>query len=170
MIIKHKIAQEPFPVTYSEWFHDYLKTGKFKNFTVASPSGVVELHKINPETGEMTFNMLMDKDASEKTRLIKPRMFHIRKLEYVFYDKNLVPNQRYFELHPQSSIRPHFESSEISRLDLKLAWYNLPRLKIIMERITNSIISKEMWFIFRGVLILLIAYVLWAIFGRYFSS
>jgi hypothetical protein len=44
------------------------------------------------------------------------------------------------------------------------SWYNLPRLKMIIERSTKSTISKEMWLIIRGVILALILYLIKVIF------
>ena len=44
------------------------------------------------------------------------------------------------------------------------SWYNLPRLKMILERRTKSTISKEMWLIFKAVIIALILYLIKVIF------
>ena len=52
----------------------------------------------------------------------------------------------------------------LSNLGSGNKWYHLTRIKIGLERITNSTISRELWFIIRGVLMLLFAYILWAIF------
>lgn len=108
MIIMHNEAREHFTITYAEWFKDYLKTGKYKNFTVTNPKDVVQLHRINQDTGEMVFSMLMDKKIAEQTQRKDPRKFHIKPLEYKMYDKNLVPNEEYFKLYPDSSIKQHF--------------------------------------------------------------
>tara|TARA_R110002020_G_scaffold94849_1_gene227904 strand:- start:110 stop:526 length:417 start_codon:yes stop_codon:yes gene_type:complete len=43
-------------------------------------------------------------------------------------------------------------------------WYNLPRLKMIIERSTKSTISKEMWLIIRGIIVALILYLIKVIF------
>lgn len=111
MIIKHNEAKEHFNVTYNEWFHDYLKKGKFKNFTVTNPKEVVELHSIDPTTGELKFSQLMDEKIAKQTKLKEPRRFHIKPLEFKMYDKNLVPNEEYFKVHPDSSIRPHIKKT-----------------------------------------------------------
>ncbi|MDC6390828.1 hypothetical protein PP182_19235 [Maribacter sp. PR1] len=53
---------------------------------------------------------------------------------------------------------------------LSRSWYYFPLLKMSIERIINSTISKEIWFTVRGVIILLIAYSIWAIYGDFFKS
>ncbi|WP_159018720.1 hypothetical protein [Algibacter sp. L3A6] len=40
------------------------------------------------------------------------------------------------------------------------SWYNLPRLKMILERSTKSTISKEMWFIIKAIIVALILYLI----------
>ena len=44
------------------------------------------------------------------------------------------------------------------------SWYNLPRLKMMLERTTKSTISKEMWFIIKAVIVALILYLIKVIF------
>jgi hypothetical protein len=44
-------------------------------------------------------------------------------------------------------------------------WYNLPRLKIMLEKITKSKISNELWNVIKAVLILLIVWFIKEIFG-----
>jgi hypothetical protein len=105
MIIMHNEAKEHFSITYSEWFNDYLKSGKFKNFTVTHPKDVMELHTIDQNTGEMGFCMLMDKKIAEQTKRKEPRRFHLKPLEYKEYDKNLVLNEENIKLHPNSPIK-----------------------------------------------------------------
>jgi len=43
-------------------------------------------------------------------------------------------------------------------------WYNLPRLKMMIERSTKSTISKEIWFMIKAVIIALILYLIKVIF------
>ncbi|RIV50894.1 hypothetical protein D2V93_08465 [Flagellimonas taeanensis] len=145
MIIIHNEAKENFHVSYSEWFRDYVKTGTFKNYTVTHPRDVVELHKINPDTGEMVFNTLMDKKEAENTKRIEPRKYHVRNLEFKFYDRNLVFNKEYFKLHPNSSIRHHFErdkkksksTSFLGKIFLKLSASKKSDLKEKSEPFTR---------------------------------
>jgi hypothetical protein len=113
MTIKHNEAQELFGVTYRKWLNDYLKTERHKNYTVTHAMHVFELHQIDPITGDMKFSQLMDEKEANQTKRQDPKKFHIKKLEYKYYDRNLAYNEDYFRLYPNSSLRPYFDASKV---------------------------------------------------------
>lgn len=142
MKIKHIETDNIISLTYKDWYDNYIKKGIYKNFEVVDYSGVVEL-QILQENGKMRKQPFDSSAAKSSQRQFSDKIFIQKKLSFETYDKWLVSK---------------------NHLDLRSSWYNLPRLKRSIERITNSTISKEVWLVARGVVTLLIAYSIWEYF------
>ncbi len=148
MKIKHREAGIEYTITGYDWRINYLNSEKHKQFEIISYDGLVEVHSINEVTGESNFSHVSDiKDAQTNTRN-HPKKIYMRPLEFKHYNKQLL----LYSKKPTNQ-----------NLFLRI-WNSLPSIKKTLESIINSTISKEIWLIIRGVVILIVAYVLWEVF------
>ena len=150
MRVKHKDSRKEdvnMSMSLSHWHKEYLPNKKYLNYDFYDVPEIFDLYEIDQRSGSLTY--VKSGFGSE----IKP-IVRQNPLEYV--DK--AHDQKYLDeyLMPRKSYQSGF---------LRKSWYSLPKLKTGIEKIINSTISREMWLIVRGVLILLTAYILWAIFG-----
>lgn len=93
MKIKNIDADSEIWVTYREWLTDYVKTEKHKYFEVTNDIGIVEVHRVNPDTGKLEFRILIDKDRYYKNPSALGQGIYIKPLSYEYYDKNLIINK-----------------------------------------------------------------------------
>lgn len=123
-------------VTYKEWKDEYINTGLYKDYEITDYFSVVELHRLKKDgTRSMTF---MEKQNALETQIQFPNEFRIKELSFNGYNKWLIKDKNQSFLFIKS-------------------WYNLPAIKQRLEIITKSKISKEAWFIIRGIAIIVIA-------------
>tara|TARA_R110000796_G_scaffold215536_2_gene331518 strand:+ start:4563 stop:4997 length:435 start_codon:yes stop_codon:yes gene_type:complete len=136
MKIKHKETGNSLGVDYLEWCNNYIKKGIYKKFEIVDYSGVVELQTLQKD-GSMKKQPFDSGSALNNQRQFPNKMFIEKKLSFQTYDKWLVMGNHQF-------LR-------------KNNWYNLPAIKQRLETITKSNISKEAWFVIRGITIIVIA-------------
>ena len=140
MRIKHKDNSYEYEITYRDWRTNYLSSEKYLNYEIINLKNVVELHVIK-EDGISRFSQLIDeKEADNNIRQFPNQQFK-KDINLENYDKYLKP------------INSHLPR-------LKSTWYNLPKLKKMIESAINSKISKELWIIIRTIIAGLILYVL----------
>jgi|TARA_B110000238_G_C15749946_1_gene278715 hypothetical protein len=136
MRVKHKETGNILGVEYLEWYNNYIKKGIYKKFEIVDYSGVVELQTLQKD-GSMKKQPFDKSSAINNQRQFSNKMFIEKKLSFETYDKWLVMGNQPF-------LR-------------KKNWYNLPAIKQKLETITKSNISKEAWFVIRGITIIVIA-------------
>lgn len=91
MQIKNKKTEVPYSITYREWRTEYIQKNKHIHFDVINYNGVVELHVIDKETGELKFSQVIDKKEAENNVRQFSTTQYIKPLSFEYYDKNLVP-------------------------------------------------------------------------------
>lgn len=138
MRIKHKETDLESNISLNQWVQDYLRKGIYEKWDIVNFNNVVKLYRIK-EDGT-TVKSIIDKKYAKNLVIEEPNIFKfeegVSKQDYKDYLKIIFKNQN---------------------LSLKKNWYNLPNIKTKLETITKSKISKEFWFIIRGVIIIVIA-------------
>lgn len=148
MKIKHIETGIEQLIGYPAWYKDFIKTGLYNKYEILYSDDVVELHRIKDD-GSVGITVLDNGTAKGFTNKL-PNKFKIEKNSFKHCDKHL---------RNKSIIK-----NQSFTFRFKNIWYSIPRLKTIYEYITNSAISKLTSKIITGVLIILVASIIWAIF------
>ena len=150
MIIHHKQNDHLITLSYAEWLKDYIRTDKYVNYVVHDPSGVVELHKVDENTGEFKFNMLVDDYLGKQFVSREPIRFKTEPLSGSFSDeylKAVSPNKK-----------GHFLN--FFRIPSKIKTQATPKMKDGKSKSTRWISSISNNRLFVGIILLILGSIL----------
>jgi hypothetical protein len=91
MYIQNNQLEHPQPISLRDWQRRFIETEKYLNYTITDYNGVKELWKVDEETGELKFNMVIDSAEGSGIYQKNPHTYKLKPLAFEHYDKNLIP-------------------------------------------------------------------------------
>ena len=154
MRVKHKNAEKNYSnpsMALCLWQKEYYPNQKYLNYEFYDVPDIFDLYEVDQTNGKLTYiTSDFEYIVSSKTRK-EPQKFVYKKHDQKYLDEYLMPkNISYYELS-------FFER-------LKKILNNIPKLKTIYERITNSTISKFTSNIIKTVIAGLLILIIWAVY------
>lgn len=155
MRVKHKDAEKNNSnpsMALSHWHKHYYPNKKYLNYDVYDVKEIYDLYEVDELTGNLTY--IRSDFASQIFPKVRenPKRFVYKDHDPKYLDEYLMPRNKF--------------NSDLSFFDRsKKIWNNMPKLKVIYEKVINSSISKVTSNIVTGVIIGVMILIIWALFG-----
>lgn len=142
MKIKHIESQVETYLKFGDWIRQYVRKGIYNKWEVVSLDGVYKVYTVR-DNGEISITLMSKSEANKHKNLFSSKVrISKEKVTMEFYkeylETKILKNKNHLPLRKKN-------------------WYNLPAIKAKLKRITKSKLSKEAWFMIRGIIIILIA-------------
>ena len=154
MRIKNKHTKQEIGASYQYWKTKILDNNTEMNYEILRHPDLVDVYEINHSNGKLKVIDTIDRRIAVDKYLKKEKATDID--EYTIKDSDLSKFDEYYRLKNQSGLS-FFER-------FKKIWNNIPKLKTIYERITNSTISKFTSNIITTVIGGLLILIIWAVY------
>mgnify|MGYP003632123985 CR=1 FL=1 len=140
MKIKHKQTNIERNLSFADWIREYVRKELDKDWEILNLNDVVKVKTLHKD-GKVSITLMSKSQANNHKRQFSTTTSILKdKVKMEFYEDYLKTKI----LKNHLSLR-------------KKSWYNLPAIKAKLEIITKSKISKEAWFMIRGIVIIVIA-------------